>query len=66
MFRCYLALGSNMGDRVAYLKAAVAGLLSGSRGTYATEAVRHDEPLLKLLGPPPDLFAESLEFDLYH
>lgn len=32
------------------IHAAVAGLLSGSRGTYAMEALREDEALLALLG----------------
>ena len=32
------------------LKSTVAGLLSGSRGTYATQELREDEALLSLLG----------------
>lgn len=43
MFRCYLALGSNLGDRVAHLKAAVADLpehgveVVRSASVYSTE-----------------------------
>ena len=47
------------------IKSAAAGLLSDARGTYATEAVRHDEALLDLLGladaPEEATFWRSLE-----
>ena len=32
------------------IKSAVSGLLSGSQRTYATEGMREDGPLLRLLG----------------
>jgi len=32
------------------IRSAVAGMLTGSRGTYATEEVREDKPLLNMLG----------------
>ena len=36
-------------DWPVILKAAVMGLLSGAQGTFATQALRHDKALLKLL-----------------
>ncbi len=36
-------------DWLTVIKSAVSGLLSGSQGTYATEEVREDGPLLRLL-----------------
>ena len=35
---------------LAIVKSAVSGLLTGSRGTYATEVLRHDGGALGLLG----------------
>ncbi|MDF7802159.1 hypothetical protein P4C99_21990, partial [Pontiellaceae bacterium B1224] len=37
-------------DRMAIVKGAVAGLLSGSRGTAALNAVREDDSLLRMMG----------------
>lgn len=37
-------------ERIDILKAGVAGLLSGSRGTAALEAVRQDEAMLRMMG----------------
>lgn len=52
-------------DWLTIIKSAIMGILSGSRGTYATEDIRHDAALLHMLGltgsPEEATFWRTLE-----
>lgn len=64
--RCFMALGSNLGDRWAYLRAGVAGLpdVTAVSGVYETEPVGGPAGQRHYLNMVAELWTEASAHDL--